>query len=216
MRTLDLVVTGTGRCGTGFASRWLTSAGIPCGHEQFYYFRGLPAAMERLRLQAPELVAEASWMAAPFLDSAPLAGAAIIHLVRHPRGVIESNLRAPTSRAPAYWKFLVEHCPEADARETVQDRAAAKWIYWNRRIEKALDGRRSFTWRIEDGELDLLRWLFHEGLADPDDFNPWELFDHRTYNHKAGEEKKARLTDLAPDLRAELQVEMGRYGYEWR
>ena len=29
---IELIVTGTGRCGTGFAAQWLTSIGIPCGH----------------------------------------------------------------------------------------------------------------------------------------------------------------------------------------
>ena len=72
MRTLRVVVTGTGRSGTGFAARWLTSAGIPCGHEAFFSHRGYDKALVRLDLKYPELAAESSWMAAPYLDTPPL------------------------------------------------------------------------------------------------------------------------------------------------
>lgn len=45
---LDYLVTGTGRCGTVYAARLLTSVGVSCGHETIFTFDGLRKARERL------------------------------------------------------------------------------------------------------------------------------------------------------------------------
>lgn len=111
------VITGTGRCGTVFFARFLTSIGIVCGHESFFDYRGYDFADIKLREKMPihtsfvsqvelkdghhcpvdywfeagshpdKIVAESSYMAAPFLHK---IDAKFIHVVRHPIKVINS------------------------------------------------------------------------------------------------------------------------------
>ena len=38
---LKIISTGTGRCGTAYMSKLLTSVGIPCGHESLFTNKGL-------------------------------------------------------------------------------------------------------------------------------------------------------------------------------
>jgi hypothetical protein len=77
VKNLKLLVSGTGRCGTRSLGRWLTEAGIPCGHEEVFTVRGIAGAKG--------LLAESSWLAAPHLS---MASCPILHLVRHPLQVL--------------------------------------------------------------------------------------------------------------------------------
>ena len=47
-KKLDVIVVGTGRCGTGYMAKLLTGMGIPCGHESIFTFRGIEEAKFRL------------------------------------------------------------------------------------------------------------------------------------------------------------------------
>lgn len=117
MINLKYVITGTGRCGTVFLARLLTSLNIPCGHESIFDWNGLPAAKARITGQlkpylsycstanfkngewTPEptwltdisqIEAEASYLAAPFLKEEILQNTQIIHVTRNPVHVIQS------------------------------------------------------------------------------------------------------------------------------
>lgn len=108
---LKYLVTGTGRCGTVYMARFLTSIGIPCGHEAVFNFNGLSNAKKILNEEKkpklstcstqkfiahnwlPEEVwlddissiqADSSYMAAPFLSDEILKDTKIIHIVRNP------------------------------------------------------------------------------------------------------------------------------------
>ena len=48
MVNLKYLVTGTGKCGTVFMARFLTSLGIPCGHESIFDWKGYKWAEKRL------------------------------------------------------------------------------------------------------------------------------------------------------------------------
>lgn len=109
---LKYIVTGTGRCGTVYFAKLLTSLGINCGHEAIFSHSGLNNAYERMQQKRPKvslisklatpkleewfpegvdrIQADSSYMAAPFLDSSIAHDAKIIHLVRHPLEVINS------------------------------------------------------------------------------------------------------------------------------
>ena len=213
-RRLKLVVTGTGRSATGFAAHWLTSAGVPCGHEAFFTFTGWDGAQARLR-RRPELVAESSWLAAPWLDKPQLAEALVIHQVRHPKKVAESCMRHPPGTTPEFLEYLERHCPEVAEYESDLDKAIARWVYWNRRIEEACDGRPSYFWRVEDGEDGLLKWLQEQGVVG--DVDPERLYGNREHNpHRHEVQAEARLSDVAADLLEPLVEMMERYGYEWQ
>lgn len=111
---LKYIVTGTGRCGSVYLAKLLTSLGISCGHETIFSYDGLERAKARLagklRLELSQISktstnqdekkwfaegirsieADSSYMAAPFLDLFPEA--AVIHSVREPMEVINSFL----------------------------------------------------------------------------------------------------------------------------
>jgi hypothetical protein len=215
-RTLDIIVTGTGRSGTGFASKWLTSIGIPTGHESFFTPGGLEMALRLLRHRLSFLRGESSWLAAPYLDSQPLRGALVIHQVRHPKQMIESCLRKPTSQAPAYAEYMENHLPQMGRYEDELNKMACQWIWWNQMIEEAIEDREAYFWRVEDGTDGLLQWLEGHGLVDTSRLYPAQLFSNTRYNHKVGPAKTAHLEEIRPDLIQPLREQMQRYGYlEW-
>lgn len=116
MIKLKYLVTGTGRSGTVFMARLLTSVGIACGHECIFDWRGIRGAKMRLGQEIPielsfvskhrvdngkfipladwinidQLQAESSYLAAPFLDDEIFSETKIIHVVRNPIKVVNS------------------------------------------------------------------------------------------------------------------------------
>lgn len=212
-RTLDVVVTGTGRSGTGFAAKWLTSIGIPCGHEAFFTYPGLEHALRILRTRHGHLRAESSWEAAPHLDCAPLKDALLIHQVRHPKRVIESCLRVPPAVTPSYEKYLERYLPETAKYSDTLNKTACRWIYWNQMIEGACRGRPHYFWRVEDGTSGLYDFLIKRGLANPGKVKRSAIFTNTRYNHKHGPEAEAKIEQVHPDLRTVLLGQMSTYGY---
>lgn len=112
---LKFLATGTGRCGTVFTARLLTSVGIPCGHEAIFDHKGKEWIIGRLRGDVPlewsyisrnrrvedkwyslkrwwpdTLEAESSLFAAPYLADSFTSGVPLIHLIRNPIKVVNS------------------------------------------------------------------------------------------------------------------------------
>lgn len=86
------LITGTGRCGSGYIARVLTGAGIPTGHEEVFN----PITLKALEQGQSEDLwwpdkrpGESSWLAAPYLPvyDSPLP---TVHLVRNPIDVLDS------------------------------------------------------------------------------------------------------------------------------
>lgn len=208
MRKLKLVLTGTGRCATGFYARYLTSAGITCGHERFFGVGGLEGALDVLGKHWTGTVAESSWLAAPFLASAPLNDALVVHLVRHPRLVLASWLRVPPETTPAYAEFANRHLPEM-ARYRGIDRLAYRYVAWNRLIEEQVAGRDALRFDVGREPAELLEELAEFGLES----NREELFDDRHYNTKQGPAPRLRLSDVKD---ARLREALAGYGWQER
>lgn len=225
---LQLVVTGTGRCGTKFTNRVLRSVGIHA--EQQFIFRpgrGGPGSPEtdpklvelvtvediRYRVAAYKASqwgpqADTSWLAAPYLDIPEMEGVTTVHLVRHPRKVINSLVKCEVfedrDRYGLYTDFAHRWVPEMHNMSTPIERAGMFYLRWNEMIE----GRADFFWNIESDRLGLLDLL---GI-------PWEgceVFNEIGYNKRGGPFVDCKLEDFRPWLRKDL-LEMGeRYGYEW-
>ena len=211
MKRLDFIITGTGRCGTGFAAKLLESAGVNCGHERFYSVNGYDEARARLE-RWPETRADSSWLAAPFLDMPPLDEAMVVHLVRHPRDVIASLLKIgffncdPRYYGHGSWRnFALNNLPEVQYHEQEIDRAARWYIGWNCLIEDKLRGREYVLHRIEDDPRSLLKALRinYEGC---------DLFDDTSYNSKT--DATPPVVDLAM-IDDGLAQHLNVYGYEW-
>lgn len=119
LNKLKYLVVGTGRSGTVFMAKLLSSIGLPCVHEAVFSYDGLESSLSRLGGEKPlrlsemskmasvidedndvswfkkpedqlNIVAESSYMAVPFLDHEALDDVTVIHVVRHPMRVINS------------------------------------------------------------------------------------------------------------------------------
>ena len=182
---LRYIVTGTGRSGTVSLACALTRAGIPCSHERF--FRGgsveeaacllaeggagnsYCSAHSGLADHGDQVVAESSYMAAPYLTAPMVADATVIHAVRSPWRVIPSFLNGiqffRDEPVHDHERFIHGILPELRHIDSPMDRAAHYYIHWNLMIEwlgaRQTPARYVFH-RVEDGPETLLRSL---GLA---------------------------------------------------
>jgi hypothetical protein len=108
MVKLRYIVTGTGRSGTVGLAAPLSSAGIPTCHERFFSGNSPEEALYLMQTNGranslcsqycglskcgDRVVAESSYMAAPFLGAACFASTTVVHAVRNPWKVILSFL----------------------------------------------------------------------------------------------------------------------------
>jgi len=170
-------------------ARFLTSVGILCGHETVFDYCGIGAARKRLSGQeklelsrcssvsfdagtkqytcvswhpdVQSVVADSSYMAAPFLKEDILQDADIIHVARNPVKVINSfcnNLNYfndPNSIDP-YERFILGNVPELKMSMPQYDRAALYYVMWNTMIEES---NPDLFFRIEDDCVGLLKFL---------------------------------------------------------
>lgn len=215
-RKLALLVTGTGRCGTGYISHWLSSAGLRCGHEAIFMYRGLESALKRASMFT-QFRADASWMAAPYLGHEYLSDVPVIHAMRHPAKVIASWIRKGTEEyTPRYWNYLTSHLPELNGIDRQIDQFAARYVLWTEIIQRGIDDHPAFIWRVEDGEDALLRWLIDNGILDSRRVNRDQLYPNKSYNHKSGPgPDSVALADISEPWRERLVAITERYGYKW-
>jgi hypothetical protein len=226
---LSLIVTGTGRCGTKFINRVLRSVGVHAEH-QFIFRpgRGGPGSRETGPDCPLELVtvddiryrvrqyqqsqwgpqAETSWLAAPYMKIPEMKEMVTVHLVRHPKQVIDSLVKCQVfehrERYGLYYDFAHYWVPEMAGMDTDIERAGIFYVRWNQMIE----GHADIFWNVEADRLGLLDLL---GI-------PWEgheVFNEIGYNGRTGPFVDCQLEDFRPTLRRELLDMAGRYGYEW-
>jgi len=139
-----LIVTGCPRSGTAFMARLLTEGGISCNHEFFY---GMPG----ISIVRNKAIAEASWLAVPYLERDKKAwDAKVIHIIRNPLKQISSLahmhcLEDYNFEANPYTFFKGLHLPRLK-RHGLLDRYIYFWIKWNLWAEKYAD----LTYRLED------------------------------------------------------------------
>jgi hypothetical protein len=211
-RKLDLILTGTGRCATAFYAKFLTSAGMNCGHERFFG----PWDEERRNWLLDHWLgtwAESSWLAAPHLDSDVLVNAFVVHLVRHPKEVIESWLRVSPESTPQYAEYRYNFLPDSRDIANPVTRAAYWYVYWNKLVADKVKDREGFLFPVEQDPAVLLDELEKYGFSFA---RKDELFDNRKLNHKAGTCAPVSLSDVTdPALRGELEQMSHAYGYAW-
>lgn len=195
------VVTGTGRCGTGFMSKLLTSAGVPCGHEAIFGPGGPQDITD------PTLEADASWLAAPYLRTIRDA-TTIVHLTRHPQHVIDSLMRIGFWTHPGhkpYRDFARQHLPSLDLYDDPLAKSAHFYMEWNRLIARSAPDR--IPVRIEDEPDKILRRL---GV----DSGQARLFNDAYYNSRGNLSQTWDLGQLPCGLRGKLNRMADKYGYD--
>jgi len=198
---MKYLITGTGRCGTGYIAMVLRSAGVKCGHENVFGQHGIEYARDNSQCWD----ADSSWLAVPFLNDPILDDVTIVHLVRHPKDVIDSYLSMRFWTDPIYATFVawpLQYLPDLRRYEAPGEKSAYFYLRWNRRIEPHGD----VFHRVEDDVVTLLDKL---GIS----YQGKELFDDKKYNTRRTYPSDVNLHELPDPLRSEI-LDMGRrYGY---
>jgi hypothetical protein len=191
---LKYIITGCGRSGTVYMAKLFSSIGIPCGHESIFDCKGIETAKNRVEGVEPtsishigklaseceekegicwfgdkeiKLVADSSYMAAPFLDDPYFRDAVIIHVFRHPMKVISSFINGLKyfkdecieDDLKEYHQFIYKYIPGMkDVKDSIS-RAALYWVEWNRMIKQKSENRIYFRYKVEDNPNKLLDFL---------------------------------------------------------
>jgi len=162
MSALKYLITGTSGRETEYAAKLLTSAGVLCTYEKIFNLRykvdenEITNSIQFFSQEARKpIIAEASWMAAPFIDNSALENTIIIHAVRRPIEVVSFLIKSgffegrPVSKSYPYYAFIVEHLPELAKIKGQVLRAVYYYVYWNRKIENALKDRKGIFYQVE-------------------------------------------------------------------
>ncbi len=142
-----ILVVGAGRSGTGFMSKVITAAGIPCGHEKVFGTKtlsvwGVDMRIALHRAMGPidweEYQAESSWLAVPWLSVLDPKQIAMVWVVRNPLKCAASFRRIGmfdpdahgTGHAP-YLNTVLQFAPGVFRYKPWLGRFAAYWTIWN-------------------------------------------------------------------------------------
>jgi len=180
-RTIEYLITGTGRCGSVYMARLLTSLGIPCSHEAIFNYMGLEYAKKNLSSFMPpknshcstydllkekpienwidtkKMRAESSYMAAPYLCDSMFDSTKVIHVVRHPLKVIGShtndiNFFDPNTTNTVLWlNFVLEQMPELKEVKNKIEKACYYYVHWNGMIESKIKQKKYMLHKVENG-----------------------------------------------------------------
>jgi len=183
-----ICVTGTGRCGTGFVSAWLRSAGLDVGHER----------LGRDGISAADMTL---WLSAGARGRIGAVDRSVrfrhrVHLVREPLGCVAS---LQTAQAGS-WRFVCRHTPTRIESPLLR-RCVEHWIHWNRLAEAVSD----VTVQVERWEA----WAGEQLGLPPQSVEP-------TVNSRRGRYRPVGRADLAraaPDLLPAVAAMAARYGY---
>lgn len=207
---LRWIVTGTGRCGTGYIVRVLASAGVPSCHEGVFNLNGegfARAAIEESK-QPGMWEVDSSWLAAPYLGTELTEGLRVVHLVRHPCDVIRSFLRMGFWMSPTYSgyrAFKIRYLPNLEEFESKVVRAGYYYVHWNRMVEPHAEHRH----RVEDDVRELLDYM---GV----DYEGKRLYPNTRYNSRILFPFEFKLDMLPTGLRDEVVAMGERYGYDMK
>ena len=196
---LRTIITGTGRCGTKWASEILRSVNIKCGHESVFNVSGFRRSL------ISEYDADSSWMAAPFIDSLGDKGIDVIHLLREPISTIRSFMAYPDLFGGPLMagRYGREHCDELKRAKSELERCVIWYVAWNEKIEKCVPHTQRV--KVEDGQESLLR------VASIDERPEKEI---GVMNH-SGKTDGVKLSwdDIPRKYKARLCSMSVRYGY---
>lgn len=207
---MKYLITGTGRCGTGYIAQALNSTEVTkCTHEQVFNAQGIEFARECITAHRNNLwwgwEGESSWYAAFYLDDPVLDGMTIVHLVRHPKEVIDSQLSMGNWTHPAYngAKTLLPYLPSLATCQTPLEMS----VHWYSEVNRLIEPHADIFHRVEDDVRLLLDRLGIDHVGKT-------LFDDKKYNTRRTYPSDVNLdADLTEPLRSEILEMAQRYGY---
>lgn len=202
-----VVISGTGRCGTGYMAMVLTAAAIPATHEGVWSGAGYKGwDWQRV---------ESSWLAAPHLKD---FDGQVIHLVRDPLKVVASMqvlglfLDEPPAIGASYAGVVRQQIPDLFDDPNVLNRIIRYVVEWNELVAESAN----YRIRIEDVDEQSFQQIAemvgsrHSAI----DFDGPMAKVPTNYNHKA--EVEALGWDDLPDgeWKDRLREQAKEYGYE--
>jgi len=142
---MKLVVTGTGRSGTGWCAALLNNAGIFCGHERVF----TPKAANGGVIDWCEYHADASWLAVPRL---PLMNVDACLVIRHPLDVVASMAHMRFGEEPHVNQFT-EVAKQGGGMTPDPDGYLRFWVAWNQWAMRSVYNVFTFDQLLSDPEL---------------------------------------------------------------
>lgn len=199
MIKLSYIATGTGRCGTVYAAKYLSSIGVLCGHEFYFNRDNIEHAIRRL--EHPEFSkssvvsgndwlegripnSDSSYMVAPFLDNDFLKDIPVIHLIRNPMKVLSSFTTGfkyfrNASKLSSYEKFIYDQLPELYNEKLSQmERCCLFILRWNQMIAEKSKNRPYLKHQVESCDTKIWEFVGKPDLTDK------TIFDDRKANTK--------------------------------
>lgn len=203
------VVTGTGRCGTGYVSALLNACSVSTGHQDVIRHEH---TLGRTPIDWRDYEGEVSFEAVPMLPTLP-SGTPIVLITRDPLHVIASYLGTGVFcdsmrhdygffSAVLDWKF-----PSVLAHHTPIERAAAFWVEWN---QAALPYTRA-VYRVES--LDPAALFLALGLSDRYDPDAITSIPHDVNSQEKQRCVEVWWDDLPFSLRSQVRLLARELGY---
>lgn len=237
---LKFLVAGTGRCGTVFMSKWLTSVGVPCGHEAIFNLANQELILSRLsgetmptrsqcsmredrdllpNYKRQELLADATYMAVPYLDWPEVKKLSLIHVVRHPLKVVSSFVldlnyfkqqHNNKFNVDGWEQWIYKQCPELLDVKNPIERGCLYYILWNRKIEQARRNQPYIFHRIES-EFSPMMYAFL-GVKRPPKEQEYQNYRSNSFRLQGGH--RLEMGDI-PDgeIKRDLREIMDDYNY---
>lgn len=232
MKNLKFLVVGTGKCGTVYMANLLSAWDIPCGHESIFTNQGLEEAKERLKdpnkikfsectialpkwVNLTEIIADSSYMSAPFLDNEILKDTKIIHLIRNPIKVINSFIAGdyfdkvwPEITVP-FQNFIKQYIPDLYENDLDKiNRCALFYLRWSELIEKQIQNKEFIVHKIENDDLDLKDFLEIEKIK--------EIKINKKINSWAVNKNIFSIKNLNSEIQKNLIEFSNKYGYNYK
>lgn len=232
---LKYLVVGTGRCGTVFMARLLTSLGIPCGHESIFNWQGIEYAVKILSGEympclshastvtwkdgechdevnwledMTSIQAESSYLSAPYLQHDFLQKVKIIHVVRDPVKVVHSfchHINYFNTEPKTAWEDFIYN--QLPELKTSMPRHDRACLYYIMWNEMIEKAKISFFHRIENGPKPVMDFLgqYSESPFSNTEVNTYKRWSKEHFNIHLIQSKEIR----------ERFVNIGRkYGYK--
>lgn len=183
---MRFLVTGTGRCGTLYAARFLQNLGLDVRHEHM----GVDGTSNW-------------WLAVPWSLSPVPTFDKTLHIVREPLATISSLTTCSLDHE--IWPHIIANSP-VDENDPLLLRCMKHWFYWNLMAEAIADK----TMRVEAFGLSVIQDFF--GVQSTP--TAWVPTDTHTWKGRYTPRSWQDCEAIDPDLTRLIRKLAARYGYD--
>ena len=239
MIELKYLVTGLPKGATTYMCRLLTSLNIMCGHESIFKTQGLEHAKKIINgeiqpttsycslvdlktnkkrdfeFDPKKIIAESSYMSAPYLNDPILKNTKIIFVVRNPWNTLTSFFlcahmwNRPIKASKPYIDFCEKNIPNIDPTESPLNKCVHFMIKWHEIIEKKLKDNKNYIIFKSEEKINnkLLKFLKKEK-------NKNKYFDNTKENSwRSGNEIPIKKRQLTNEHAHEFEKICKKYDY---